>query len=174
MRILTIATAAVAALGVTAAPSAAAPGSTPTPSTAVITGMTQSGGMLTGYFTATDFAVGPDGQLLVNGMLNGSISTLGRLQSGVSQPMTLPVDRQNSATTCRMLNLAIGPGDTSAGGDPLHLKQTELTIMHQQGPGSRLVVPFCDAARRLRGPNLDPAVLVPLNQIVHLVAAMPG
>ncbi len=175
MRMLTIAAAAAAVFGLaTTAPSTAAPGSTPTPSTTVITGMSGSGAMFGGYFTATDFAIEPAGRLVVNGILNGRLSAPGRLQTGVSQPVTLLVDRQNSSTTCRMLNLAIGPGDTSAGGDPLHLKQAELTIMQKQGPGSRLLVPLCDAARRLRGPVLDPAVLVPLNQIVQLVAALPG
>lgn len=175
MRTLTIAAAAAAAIGVlTSAPAAGAPGSTPTPATTVITGMTDSGALLDGYFTATDFAIGPAGQLIVNGILNGRLSAPGRLQAGVSQPVALPVDRQESSTTCRMLNLAIGPGETSAGGDPLHLKQGELTIMQSQGPGSRLLMPLCDAGRRLRGPVLDPAVLVPLNEIVRLVAAMPG
>lgn len=174
MRVLGVA-AAAAALGVlSAAPVSGAPGSTPTPATTVITGMTDSGAYLDGYFTATNFAIAPPGQLVVNGMLNGRLSAPGRLQTGVSQPITLPVDRQNSSTTCRMLNLAMGPGETSAGGDPLHLKQTELTIMQKQGPGSLLRVPLCDAQHRLRGPNLDPAVLIPLNEIVQLVAALPG
>lgn len=172
-RLLTLSAVAAALIGA-AAPAGAGPGTTPTPSTTVMGGMTDSGAMLTGYFTATNFAIDPGGQLVVDGMLNGHLSAAGRLQTGVSQPIILPVDRQNSSTTCRMLDLALGPGKTSVGGDPLHLKQTELIIMQWQGPGSRLLMPFCDAARRLRGPVLDPAVLIPLNEAVRLVAGRPN
>ncbi len=168
--LLTI-TAVAAAMLCSVAPSTADPGSSPTRSTTVITGVTDSGAMFTGYFTATNFGMDPGGQLIVNGMLNGRLSAPGRLQAGVSQPITLPVDRQQSATNCLVFNLAIGPGDTGAGGDTLHLKQTEWTLMAGQGPGSRLVMPSCEIARRLRGPTVDPAVVVPLNEIVRLVAA---
>lgn len=176
MRLLSLAAGAAAAAfiaSLTAAPSPAAPGSTPTPATMIIGGRTTAGANLDGAFAATDFRIDPAGQLVVNGMLSGVLTAPGTLPSSIRQPMTLPVDRQDSSTTCRMLNLAIGP-DTTAGGVSLHLDQSELTIMQQQGPGSLLVVPFCDAARLLRGPDLDPAVLAPLNEIVHLVAGMPG
>jgi hypothetical protein len=166
---------AAAVVGLTAAGPAPADAQTVrTGATTPITGIGSDGSFLGGYFTATDFGIDPAGRLVANGTMTGTLTAAGMLQREFSQPVTLPVDRQQSSpTTCRMVGMALGPADTTVNGVDVAIKQTELTITMSQGPGSRQVVPLCDVATRLRDPKAtDPGLINSLNEIVRMAATV--
>lgn len=177
MRQFSVAIAALVAAGVITTPAAVAdPGVVRTGATTPVTGAGSDGSFLGGFFTATDFGIDPAGRLIANGVLDGVLTAPGMLVRRFSQRVGLPVDRQNTyPTNCRMVDMALGPAQTTADGVAIEIKQTELTITIRQGPGSLQVVPLCQVSSRLRDPNAtDPGLLSALNGIVAMAATQQG
>lgn len=163
----------IAVLGIgTAAPSGAAPpsGGPADPRAVQIGGEGADGAMLGGYFIVIDVAVGPDGQLLANGILNAAlIGPPGSLQRRVSQPITLPIDRGASVSNCYLLQLFIGPADIALAGESVHVGRSNFITDVREGPGSRLLMPLCGMTELL--PDADSITLRDaLNEVIGLLA----
>lgn len=160
----------VAAIAV-AAPTAALPPTEKGPAWVSVTGLAGNGAFLTGRFQPRHFGLDPRGGLVASGSLTGTLSRSGALQTSVDQQITLPVDRQPSTGSCRMINIAVGPADLGVSEVPLHMDQAIVNISMPQGPGSRLLVPLCAAGDALKQPPAqgDPILRELLNQMLSLL-----
>ena len=130
--------AAAVVLGIgTAGPAAAAPAGGPEDPRSVLMGGRAAGGaMMGGYLIVTDFTVGPAGQVLANGTLNAALTgPPGSVQRRVSQPVTIPIDRGASVSTCYLLQLFVGPADMSFAGEQVHLDRSNFITELREGPG---------------------------------------
>jgi hypothetical protein len=171
-RLALTAVTAAAVLGlVTPAPASAAPAGGPNdPRAALIGGRSADGAMMGGYLIVTGFTLGPAGELLANGTLNAALTgPAGSVQRRASQPVTLPVDRGASNSTCYQLNLYLGPGDATVDGSPVRLDRSNFLIELLEGPGSRLLMPLCGIRDLL--PAADTATLRDaLNDVVRVLS----
>ena len=165
--------AAAVVLGIgTAGPAAAAPAGGPEDPRSVLMGGRAAGGaMMSGYLIVTDFTVGPAGQVLANGTLDAALTgPPGSVQRRVSQPVTIPIDRGASVSTCYMLQLFVGPADVSFAGEQVHLDRSNFITELREGPGSRLLMPLCGIRDLL--PTADSVTLRDaLNDVVRLLGA---
>jgi hypothetical protein len=155
---VTIGLAAVAATlapSATAAPPGAAVGSTITPG--------QSGGVLDGVFTITDFTTS-DGQLIANGVFTG-------LVNGVQQTTTAS-SAVAAPGTCRILDLTLGPLHLDLLGLIVDLNQVHLTITAQRGPGNLLGNLLCAVAGLLDGGGNLNAIQNLLDQINRIIGRL--
>lgn len=135
-------------------------------------GKAANGAMVGGYLIVSDFTVGPAGQLLANGTLTAALTgPPGSVQRRVSQPVTVPVDRGASVSTCYLLQLFLGPADLSLGGEAVHLGRSNFITDLWEGPGSQLLMPLCGITELL--PAADSVTLRDaLNDVIrHLAAA---
>src|SRR5205823_1652686 len=94
---------------------------------------TQSGGALNGVFTITGFALNQAGQLVANGVFNGTLT-----QGGVTQTLTDTLVSTVVAPTvtgpgCQILDLTLGPLHLNLLGLVIDLNQVHLTITAQPG-----------------------------------------
>ena len=110
---------------------------------------TQSGGALNGVFTITGFALNQAGQLVANGVFNGTLT-----QGGVTQTLTDTLVSTVVAPTatgpgCQILDLTLGPLHLNLLGLVIDLNQVHLTITAQPGPGNLLGNLLCSVAHLL-------------------------
>lgn len=153
-----------------AVPASALPPGEKGPSTMMVTGLAPDGATLYGRFRPEHFADSPAG-MSVDGLLTGTLSRAGALQTRFSQQIVLPVDRGQTEATCRFVNIALGPEDPIVAGNDVHIDQMLLNISAPQGPGSRLVVPLCQAELLLRDDpaRSDPSLTAVFNEMLSLL-----
>ncbi len=163
-------TAIVAAAVMTAYPARALPPGETGPSTVLLTGLAGDGATLYGRFRPDHFTGSPAG-MSVDGVLTGTLTRTGAVQTHFTQPLVLPVDRGQSDGTCQFINIALGPRDVGVAGDGVHIDQMVFNVSWAQGPGSRLDVPLCQAELLLRGAPADTnaGLAGVLNQMLSLL-----
>jgi hypothetical protein len=154
----------VAALAVSTTAATAATAAPPSGGSAlsVPISFAQSGGLLSGVFTITSFAVNSAGQLVATGTFTGTAVVGGVAQTVTNTAASSPV----AATgTCQILDLTLGPLHLDLLGLVVDLNQVHLTITAQQGPGNLLGNLLCAIANLLNGSPSPTA----LQQIVNLL-----
>ena len=157
-------------LGLGTASVASAAPRTASPTTADVTGTLADGtGAVTGTFDVTRFA-NQDGQLMAIGTFTGSVTDAAGTVTGTQQ-IALPVDTQQSAGSCQILDLVLGPLDLDLLGLQVHLDTVHLNITAQQGPGNLLGNLLCAVAGLLNGPTGLNAILT---QIANLLNQLLG
>jgi hypothetical protein len=145
--------AAVTAFTIAPAASAAGPTGTATitPSTIPISNAPiAGGGTFTGTISQIQF-VNQQGQLALQGLVNGTLSTAAGAIPVVNQLVTLPVTSGAANGTCTILDLTIQPIDLNLLGLMVHTDTIHLTITAQQGPGNLLGNLLCGVANLLNG-----------------------
>jgi hypothetical protein len=130
-----------------------------------VTGTLASGaGDVAGTFDVTRFA-NQNGTLMAIGTFTGTVTdATGTVTSG-TQTIALPVDLAQSAGSCQILDLVLGPLDLDLLGLQVHLDQVHLNITAQSGPGNLLGNLLCAVAGLLDGPT-------GLNAILTQIAAL--
>jgi hypothetical protein len=125
--------AAITAFTVAPAATAARPSATlgsPIP----VSGSTATGGTFAGTLSQVHF-VNQHGQLTVQGVLNGTLTTATQMLSVTNQAVSLPVGTAAANGTCTILNLTIQPIDLNLLGLMVHTDTIHLLITAQQGGG---------------------------------------
>ena len=126
----------------------------------------QTGGVLNGVFTVTGFATNAAGQLVANGVFNGTLT-----QNGVTTPITTVVSSvinvAQAAGSCRILDLVLGPLHLDLLGLVIDLNQVHLTITAVPGPGNLLGNLLCAVAHLLDGSGSNNAVANLLNNLLR-------
>jgi hypothetical protein len=131
----------------------AAPTPAQTITSALITGTTATGGVVSGVLKVTGTYVSKN-QLFAQGVLNGTItSATGDVTPIVNQAITgLPVTALTAS--CPILHLVLGPLSLTLLGLQVNLNQVVLDITAVPGPGNLLGNLLCDVANLLNGGNL--------------------
>lgn len=160
-----VAAAAVASLAAFVSPTAAAP---PTVGgvTAPINAQTAQG-LLSGTFTVTNFGVNSAGQIVANGVFNG---TLARAPV-TNQPASAPITQQQVGGTCTILDLTLGPLHLDLLGLVVDLNQVHLVITGERGPGNLLGNLLCALAGLLDGSSAN---TMAINQLLNRINALLG
>lgn len=144
---------------------------TPTPPTqkaVFVQGSDGSGDLLNGVFTITSFA-NNSGQLVAQGVLNGTITTAsGSVEQVTNQSITMPVS--SAAASCPILTLVLGPLNLNILGLDITLNQVVLNITAIPGAGNLLGNLLCDIANLLNGSNLSNI----LNELVTILNKILG
>jgi len=152
--VMLLAMLATAAVAMTVAPavSAAAPPKATAPSTLPVTGTIATGGTFVGQVTDIAFT-NVNGALAVTGTLSGTLTNaLGQVIGTVTGvPVTLPITGTDTAGSCQILDLTLGPLDLDLLGLQVHLDTVHLNITAQQGPGNLLGNLLCAVAGLLDG-----------------------
>ena len=124
-------------------------------------------GTFSGLLQVSNFVV-QNGQLVANGVLNGTATVGGTTTSIVNQAVQVPL--QTAAASCTILDLTLGPLHLNLLGLVIDLNQVHLTITAQPGPGNLLGNLLCSVANLLNGggtlSNLLNQLAVLLNQIL--------
>jgi hypothetical protein len=142
----------VAAFAVTAATASAAP---TTGITAPISTTTAAGDALSGTLQITSFAVNDAGQLVANGIFNGSVTNaVTGAVTQLQQTLTdIAVSNASTGGGCQILDLTLGPLDLNVLGLVVTLNQVHLNITAQPGPGNLLGNLLCSVSHLLDGGN---------------------
>jgi hypothetical protein len=138
-----------AACTVFAATASAAP-----PQTGAITApitAAQSGGTLDGVFQITGFTVNQAGQLVANGVFNGTAVIDGVTQTLTNVAASSVVTNQAAGGGCQVLDLVLGPLHLDLLGLVVDLNQVHLDITAQPGPGNLLGNLLCAVTGLLDG-----------------------
>jgi hypothetical protein len=145
-------------LAFTAASATAAPPAS-TQALTVPISTTQSGGVLSGVFTITGFALNEAGQLVANGTFTGTANGV-TLTDALS---SVVVTTAATGATCPILDLTLGPLHLDLLGLVVDLNQVHLTITAQQGPGNLLGNLLCSVAHLLDSGGTNTAIQNLLN-----------
>jgi hypothetical protein len=137
----------VATTGVVAATATAAP---PSATAAVSISPAQTGGVLDGVFTITDFAVNTAGQLVANGVFTGT-ATIGGITQEITTTASVILAQVDAAGSCSILNLVLGPLHLDLLGLVVDLNQVVLNVTAQTGPGNLLGNLLCTVTGLLDG-----------------------
>jgi hypothetical protein len=142
----------VAAFAVTAATASAAP---TTGITAPIATTTAVGDALSGTLQITSFTVNNAGQLVANGVFNGSVTNaVTGVVRQLQQTLTdIAVSNASTGGGCQILDLTLGPLDLNVLGLVVTLNQVHLNITAQPGPGNLLGNLLCSVSHLLDGGN---------------------
>lgn len=121
-------------------------------------------GAVAGTFDVQNF-VTDNGTLQAVGTFTGTITdSAGNTTQGTEQ-LTIPVDLAQSAGSCQVLDLVLGPLDLVLLGLQVHLDTVHLNITAQSGPGELVGNLLCAIAGLLDGG-------LPLNTILGQIAAL--
>jgi hypothetical protein len=164
------------ALGIGAAGTASAkPRTTTDPAPVPITGTLADGtGAVTGTFDVTRFA-NQDGRLMAIGDVTGTVTdAAGNVLGSGSDTIALPVDVGQSAGSCQILDLVLGPLDLDLLGLQVHLDVVHLNITAQQGPGNLLGNLLCAVAHLLDGPTGVNAILTQIAALLNQLLGVLG
>jgi len=145
-------------LAFTAASATAAPPAS-TQALTVPISTTQSGGVLSGVFTITGFALNEAGQLVANGTFTGTAAG----QTLTDEISSVVVTTAATGATCPILDLTLGPLHLDLLGLVVDLNQVHLTITAQQGPGNLLGNLLCSVAHLLDSGGTNTAIQNLLN-----------
>ena len=117
-------------------------------------GTTATGGAIAGVFQITNFAVNQAGQLVANGVLNGTLTAAdGTVTNLVNTAVSSVVTNQATGGGCQILDLVLGPLHLDLLGLVVDLNQVHLNITAQPGPGNLLGNLLCGVAHLLDGGN---------------------
>jgi hypothetical protein len=150
-----------------AATAAAAPPASST-ITAPITAV-QSGGTLNGVFQITGFTVNQAGQLVANGVFNGTAVVNGVTQTLTNVATSSVVTNQAAGGGCQVLDLVLGPLHLDLLGLVVDLNQVHLNITAQPGPGNLLGNLLCAVTHLLDGTGSGNALTNLLNLLNGLL-----
>lgn len=152
----------LAALAATFAPSAnAAP---PVAAVGAPISLDQSGGILDGTFSITNFTTNAQNQLVANGVFTGLVNG-----QQVSTPAWALVDPPGS---CTILDLTLGPLHLDLLGLVVDLNQVHLVITAERGPGNLLGNLLCAVAGLLDNNGNPNAIQSLLDQINAILARL--
>jgi len=122
--------------------------------TAPINGTTATGGAVNGVFRITSFTVNQAGQLVANGVLNGTLTNAdGTVTNLVDTVVSSVVTNQATGGGCQVLDLTLGPLNLDLLGLVVNLNQVHLNITAQPGPGSLLGNLLCGVTHLLDNGN---------------------
>jgi len=129
----------------------------PSQATALVQGTDSAGDLFNGVVRITNFAV-QNGQLVANGILNGTLTTAtgplaGVAQTVANQAVTLPVS--SASASCPILNLVLGPLNLNLLGVVITLNQVVLNITAVPGAGNLLGNLLCAIANLLNSGSLS-------------------
>ena len=137
-----------------------ATGPTTAPVTGTVIGQT---GAVAGSFDMQEFVVDGDTMRAV-GTFTGTVTdSTGQVTQGTQQ-LVVPVDLAQSAGSCQILDLVLGPVDLDLLGLQVHLDTVHLNITAQSGPGNLVGNLLCAVAGLL-----DPGTTGVLGQIASLL-----
>lgn len=161
----------VACLFALPTPSTAAPRPTPT-MTALVQAPMAGGNSLLGNFTPTSFSAAPNGILMANGNLTGSVlDPSGNPVGAVSQAVSAPV--ASASSTCTVLNLTTSPISISLNGATVNLPAITLTVTGQTGTGNELGTILCSISTLLSSATSAVSGLVSLlNTLLSTLGAL--
>ena len=144
----------VAAFAVTAATASAAP---TTGITAPISTTTATGGILSGTLQITKFVVNDAGQLVANGVFNGTVTDpVTGIVTPLEQALTdIAVSNASTGGGCQILDLTLGPLNLDVLGLVVTLNQVHLNITAQPGPGNLLGNLLCSVSHLLDNGNTN-------------------
>jgi hypothetical protein len=158
LRLLLVAALAATGLAVLAGTTeAATAGPAAQPSiTAPINGTTAAGGVVNGVFQVTSFTINQAGQLVANGVLNGTLTAAdGTVTNLVNTAVSSVVTNQaaGSGGGCQVLDLTLGPLHLDLLGLVVDLNQVHLNITAMPGPGNLLGNLLCGVTHLLDNGN---------------------
>ena len=135
------------------------------PTAAPVTGaLSDATGAVTGTFDVQNVIV-ENGTLQAVGTFTGTITdAVGHSTQGTQQ-LAIPVDLAQSAGSCQILDLVLGPLDLVLLGLQVHLDTVHLNITAQSGPGELVGNLHCAVAGLLDGG-------LPLNTVLGQIAAL--
>ena len=122
------------------------------PTTAPVTGTLpgDAGRAVAGTFDVQQFVVQGDTMQAV-GTFTGTVTdSTGHITQGTQQ-LVVPVDLVQSAGSCQILDLVLGPVDLDLLGLQVHLDTVHLNITAQSGPGNLVGNLLCAVAGLLDG-----------------------
>jgi hypothetical protein len=125
----------VATTGVVAATATAAP---PSAAAAVSISPAQSGDVLNGVFTITDFVVNSAGQLVAEGVFTGTATIDGVVTTITDTAASVVVTATQATGSCSILALDLGPLHLDVLGLVVDLNEVHLDVTGQTGPGKLL------------------------------------
>jgi hypothetical protein len=155
------------------APSANAKPRTADPSAVTINDSQAGGGNVAGTFDVSRFA-NQNGDLVAIGTFTGTVTDAAGTVTSGSQQVALPVDVQQSAGGCQILDLVLGPLDLDLLGLQVHLDQVHLNITAQSGPGNLLGNLLCAVAHLLDGPTGVNAILTQIAALLNQLLGILG
>jgi hypothetical protein len=142
----------------------------PSQKSAFVQGTSTAGDVLNGVFTVTNF-VNQNGQLVANGVLNGTLTSATGVVTAVSNlAVSLPVS--SVSASCPILNLVLGPLDLNLLGLTVHLNQVVLNITAVPGAGNLLGNLLCAVANLLNGGNLTGILDTLVSDLNSILAAL--
>ena len=135
------------------------------PTAVPVTGtLADATGAVAGTFDVQNF-VTQNGTLQAVGTFTGTVTDgAGNTTQGTEQ-LAVPVDLAQSAGSCQILDLVLGPLDLDLLGLQVHLDTVQLNITAQSGPGELVGNLLCAIAGLLDGG-------LPLNTILGQIAAL--
>lgn len=158
----------MATVAAVAAPtSASAKPRTAVATSARVTGTLANGtGAVSGVFDVQRFA-NQNGTLTALGTFTGSVTDAAGAVTSGAQPLALPVNLAQSAGSCQILDLVLGPLDLNLLGLQVHLDTVHLNITAQQGPGNLLGNLLCAVAGLLNGNTGLNAILTQIASLLN-------
>jgi len=133
--------------------------------TAPVTGtLVDATGAVTGTFDVQNI-VEQDGTLHAVGTFTGTVTDAAGNSTHGTQQLAIPVDLAQSAGSCQILDLVLGPLDLNLLGLQVHLDTVHLNITAQSGPGELVGNLLCAIAGLLDGG-------LPLNTVLGQIAAL--
>lgn len=161
----------IGALSLMAATATAAP-STPAVGPISIS-PAQSGGVLNGVFTLTNFATNDAGQLVANGTFTGTAVVNGVTQTLTNAVVSTVVNGAPTSGACQVLDLTLGPLHLDLLGLVVDLNQVHLNITAQPGPGNLLGNLLCSVTHLLDNTGAsNTAIQSLLNQLNAILAGL--
>jgi hypothetical protein len=151
----------------TAAPAATDP-------TVPVTGTLSDGtSTVTGTVDVQKFVV-QNGALEAIGTFTGAVTDAAGTVTSGTQQVTMPVNLAQTAGSCQILDLVLGPLDLNLLGLQVHLTQVHLNITAQSGPGNLLGNLLCGVAGLLNGGlNLN-ALLTQITALLNQLLGILG
>jgi hypothetical protein len=129
----------------------------------------QSGGVLSGVFTITNFTVSEANQLVANGVFEGTANGVPVTTPASALVGSGPGVQQLPGETCRILDLTLGPLHLDLLGLVIDLNEVHLTITAERGPGNLLGNLLCAVAGLLDPPGPLARILRLLDRINDLL-----
>ena len=106
------------------------------PTAAPVTGtLADATGAVAGTFDVQNF-IAENGTLQAVGTFTGTVTDASGHSTQGTQQLALPVDLAQSAGSCQILDLVLGPVDLDLLGLRVHLDTVHLNITAQSGPGN--------------------------------------
>ena len=135
------------------------------PTAVPVTGtLADTTGAVAGTFDVQNF-VTQDGTLQAVGIFTGTVTESAGNTTRGTEPLAIPVDPAQSAGSCQILDLVLGPLDLDLLGLQVHLDTVHLNITAQSGPGELVGNLLCAITNLLNGG-------LPLNTVLGQIAAL--